>query len=51
MEKTEIKLGNVTYQLRRVFVGEKTATDLLIDAVANRAREEIAAYAIEKTTV
>ena len=40
MENTEIKLGDVSYQLSRVFIGSRTATELLIDHVVNRAQEE-----------
>ena len=40
MERKEIQIGVVTYQLSRVFVGSKTATELMIDAVVDHAREE-----------
>lgn len=41
MEQKEIQIDNVTYQLSRVFVGSQTATELLINAVVDRAREEV----------
>ena len=51
MERKEIQLGGVTYQLSRVFVGNKTATELLIDAVVGRVREEVAVDMIENSAV
>ena len=51
MEMTEIKLGDVTYQLSRVFIGSRTASELLIDAVVDRAREDVAVDVIEKPAV
>lgn len=51
MDKNEVKLGDVTYQLSRVFIGTRTATELLIDAVIDRAREEVAVDVIEKPAV
>ena len=47
MEKKEIQIGSVTYQLNRVFVGSKMPTELLIDAVVDRAREEVTVDARE----
>ena len=40
MSEIEIKLGDASYQLSRVFIGSRTATELLIDHVVNRAQEE-----------
>lgn len=40
MSETEIKLGDASYQLSRVFIGPRTATELLIDHVVDRAQEE-----------
>ena len=51
MKKTEIKLGDVSYQLSRVFIGSQTATALLIDHVLDRVREETAVDAAEKTAL
>ena len=42
MDKNEVKLGDVTYQLSRVFIGSRTATELLIDHVVEQAREDVA---------
>ena len=42
MSEKAIQIGHVTYQLSRVFVGSKTATELLINAVVDREREESA---------
>lgn len=51
MAKSEIKLGDVTYQLSRVFVGSRTATELLTDRVVEQAREETAVDVTEKAAV
>ena len=51
MAKTEIKLGDVSYQLSRVFIGSRTATELLIDHVVDRAREDVAVDVTEKPAV
>ena len=51
MKKTEMKLGDVTYQLSRVFIGQKTAAELLIDAVVERAKADVAFDVTEKTAV
>ena len=51
MKKSEIKLGDVTYQLSRVFAGSKTAAELLVDAVADRVREETAFDVSKKSAV
>ena len=40
MSETEIKLGDASYQLSRVFIGSRTATELLIDHVVDRAQGE-----------
>lgn len=51
MSKTEIKLGDVSYQLSRVFIGSRTATELLIDHVVDRAREDVAVDVTEMAAV
>lgn len=51
MEKTEIKLGDVTYHVSRTFIGSRTATELLIDHVVEQAREDVAVDVTEKTAV
>lgn len=51
MKEREVKLGNVTYQLSRVFIGSRTASELLIDAVIDRARGEVTVDAPKKLAV
>ena len=51
MENKEVQLGNVTYQLSRVFMGSKTVNELLIDKVIDRAREESAVDVKDKKAV
>ena len=51
MEKTETKIGGVTYYVSRTFIGSRTATELLIDHVVDRAREDVAVDVIEKPAV
>ena len=51
MAKIEIKLGDVSYQLSRVFIGSRTASELLIDHVVDRVREDVAVDAAEKPAV
>ena len=51
MEVTEIQMGDATYQLSRIFVGSRTVSELLVDAVVDRARAEIAVDASEKPAV
>lgn len=51
MHEVEIKLGDVSYQLSRVFIGSRTATELLIDHVVDRAREDVAVDVTEKAAV
>ena len=51
MTITEIKLGDVTYQLSRTFIGSRTATELLIDHVVEQAREDVAVDVTEKPAV
>lgn len=51
MKTSEIRLGDVTYQLSRVFAGSKTAAELLADAVLERVREETAFDASRKSAV
>lgn len=51
MEQKEIQIGNVTYQLSRVFMGSQTATELLINAVVERAREEVPVDASKQLAV
>lgn len=47
MTEIEIKLGDVSYQLSRVFIGSRTANELLIDAVVERAKADVAVDARE----
>ena len=51
MKKTEIKLGDVTYHVSRKFIGSRTAAELLIDRVVERAREETGVDVTEKAAV
>ena len=51
MEKHEIQLGDVTYQLSRIFLGSQTATELLIDAVVERAMVENSVDGVERPAV
>lgn len=51
MSETEVKLSDVTYQLSRVFVGSRSVNELLIDAVVERAREDVAVDVTEKPAV
>lgn len=41
MSETEIKLGDVTYQLSRVFIGSRTVTELLTDHMVGRTWEDV----------
>ena len=45
------RFGDVSYQLSRVFLGSRTANELLIDAVVERARAENAVDARESWAV
>ena len=40
MAETEVVLGGVSYQLSRVFIGSRTANELLLDHVVDRAQAE-----------
>jgi len=51
MKVCEIKLNEAVYQIDRVFVGSRTTSELLIDAVVDRAREEIPVDSVTKYTV
>lgn len=51
MAKNEVKIGDVTYQLNRVFAGSQTVTEVMIDAVVDRAREESAVDVPENPAV
>ncbi len=51
MEQHEIQLGDATYHLSRIFTGSRLVKELLVDAVLERARAEIAVDAPEKPAV
>ena len=51
METNEIRLGDVTYQLSRAFIGSKTASELLIDHIVSQSREEYAVDLLKKPAV
>lgn len=51
MAEKEVKLGDVTYKLSRVFIGSRTATELLTDRVVEQAREDVAVDLKEQTAV
>lgn len=40
MNRTEVQIGSATYYVSRVFVGSKTATELLANSIVDRARQE-----------
>lgn len=40
MDYQEITLGQVTYEIRRVYTGERSAADLLLDRLSQAASEK-----------
>ena len=51
MENNEVRLGDVTYQLSRAFVGSKTASELLVDHIVSQIREDSAVDLLKKPAV
>lgn len=51
MSETEVRLGDVTYLVRRIFLGSQTAAELLIDSVVDRTKAENAVDGAERPAV